>query len=621
MSVENYIPSNRQINDTLDSAEHALEDTKVDEKDRLNKTGKQLIDQTEKLIFDARRMVNEKNRNDLMQQIIHEGSEVYKDVNANRDQWKQLQGALDELDSEALVKKMNNMSTVAKLVAIELISSGRFRQTLYDLFAVLYSILIDASHIKQVGRPLREAISEAASVTQRPAREAMPAAGEKLQEAGANALNLGLDIADPGKSVVQLTPEQRAELIEQFRNVLREIAGRERTQRIVRGLFEIVDSIAQPVAKAADQVTVATESVTEDRHLQRMLNLTQKLFEAFTRTSLDPLIAQFKILYGSMIEDPEVRTFVQDSRAFFFGILADPPKLASEDSKQQISDLIDRGRSLVEQKIALRDNIIAIRKEVNTMIYAMEDDPLTYAIQQDIKNLVEMVLLDGNGNISFKPEVLEQLKIIALSALVKRLKFPLPPLTFDDGDTLRFTVTGLVLGIQDLLPSRIIAENHGIAIIDMKHVDDPNITKAAESVRIKMEHIEVHMPEADIWFHRRTFPEVQDSGKAHIDIGGSGMDLIFVLKASMASDRLFVLEKVECTIHNLDLKLEQTHHDKLYNSLIVVFKGFIKRNIEDAIQESVANMFESLTDQIQTQVAGLRAQAKELPQILKNSDK
>eukprot|EP01088_Endostelium_zonatum_P018481 TRINITY_DN5950_c0_g1_i1.p1 TRINITY_DN5950_c0_g1~~TRINITY_DN5950_c0_g1_i1.p1 ORF type:complete len:622 (+),score=168.91 TRINITY_DN5950_c0_g1_i1:36-1901(+) len=619
MSVENYIPSNRQINDTLDSAEHALEDTKTDEKERLNKTGRQIIDQAEKLIFDARRVVNEKNRSDLMQQIIHEGSEVYKDINANREQWKQLQGTLNDLDSEALVRKMQNLSTVAKLVAIELISSGRFRQTVYDLFAVLYSILVDASHVGQVGRPLREALSEAASVTERPAREAIPAAGEKLQEAGANALSIGLDLADPGKSAVQLTDDQKAVLIEKLRDVLREIASRERTQRIVRGLFEIIDLIARPVNEAADKAAAATESVTEDRHVNRMLSLTQKLFEAFTRAPLDPLINQLKVLYGSMVEDEQVRVYVHDLRAFLFEVLATPANLAREDSKERISGLIDRGRALVQEKKALKENLEQIRKEVNTMIYAMENDPLTFAIQQDIRNLVEMVLLDGNGNITFKPEVLEQLKIIALSALVKRLKFPLPPLTFDDGESLRFTVTGLVLGIQDLLPERIIAENHGIAIIDMKHVDDPNITKAAEAIKIKMEHINVHMPESDIWFHRRTFPEVQDSGKAHIDIGGQGMDLIFVLKAAMASDRLFVLEKVECHIHNLELKLEQTHHDRLYNSLIVVFKGFIKRSIEDAIQESVANMFEGLTDQIQSQVAGLRVKAKELPNVLKSS--
>jgi len=619
MSVENYIPSNRQINDTLDNAEHALEDTKSDEKERLNKTGRQLIDQAEKLIFDARRVVNEKNRNDLMQQIIHEGSEIYSDINANRDQWKQLQGALSELDSEALVKKMNNMSTVAKLVAIELISSARFRQTLYNLFTVLSSVLIDASHIKQIGRPLREALTEAASVTERPAKEALPAAGEKVQEAGSNALNIGLDLADPDKSVVKLTEEQKAELIEQVREVLREVASRERTQRIVKGLFEITDMIARPVSHAVDEASTATATVTEDRHVKRMLHLTQKLFEAFTRAPLDPLVRDLQTLYGSMVEDEQVRTYVQDLRAFFFDVLDNPTKLADDESKKTISDLIDRGRDLVEQKKGLKQNVIDIRREVNAVVLAMESDPLTYAIQQDIKNLVEMVLLDGNGNITFKPEVLEQLKIIALSALVNRLKFPLPPLTFDDQTSLRFTVTGLVLGIKDLLPSRIIAENHGIAIIDMKHVDDPNVTKAAESIKIKMEHIEIHMPEADIWFHRRTFPEVQDSGKAHIDIGGEGMDLIFTLKATLGSDRLFVLEKVECVIHNLDLKLEQTHHDRLYNSLIVVFKGFIKRNIEDAIQESVANMFESLTDQIQTQVAGLKAQAKELPNVLKNN--
>jgi len=335
--------------------------------------------------------------------------------------------------------------------------------------------------------------------------------------------------------------------------------------------------------------------------------LTQKLFEAFTRRSMDPLISHLKVLYLSMMEDEEVRNYLQDLRRTLFMILQRPEALTEDKTREMIGDFIDRGRALMNEKKGLKHNFMAIRDEVNKMILAMEEDPITLALQEDVKHLVEMVLLDDRGRITFKPEVLDQLKIIALSALVKRLKFPLPPLTFDDGDNLRFTVTGLVMGIQDLLPSRIVAENHGIAILDMKEFESgPTVSKAAEAVRIKMEHINVKMPEADIWFHRRSFPEVQDSGKAKIEIGGDGMDLTFILKAAMGSDRLFVLDKVDCTIHSLDLKLEQTHHDKMYNAMITIFKGFIKRNIEDAIQESVANMFEQMTDQIEEQVTIMR---------------
>lgn len=608
------IPSNQDINKALESAESTLEETKKEQKGKLNRTGKQIIDQAEQLVFDARRLVNEKNKNDLIQQIIAEGSEAYKDITENREQWKKLQVALNEFDSDELKKKMDNMSQVAKLVAIELISSPRFRQTIYDFFSVLYSVLIDASHIKNIGRPLRDAIREAATVTERPAQEAAIDAGEKLKEAGGEALKIGLDIMDPGKKMIQITPDQKNELIDSMRDILREVAKRERTQRIITGLFEIVDIIVRPAAQLTEKAAGAASEIADDRHLKRMVTLTQKLFEAFTRSSLDPLINHLKVLYISMAGDDEVRSYMRDLRETLSMVLQKPETLGDQKTRETMGDLIDRGRNLMQQKQGLRENFVGIRDEVNKMVIAMEEDPVTLALQEDVKHLVEMVLLDDRGRISFKPEVLDQLKVIALSALVNRLKFPLPPLTFDDGETLRFTVTGLVLSIKDLIPSKIIAENHGIAILNMKDLEGkgPEVTQAAEAVRIKMEHINVHMPEADIWFHRRTFPEVKDSGKAKIEIGGDGMDLTFILKAAMGSDRLFVLDKVDCTIHSLGLKLEQTQHDTVYNAMITIFKGFVKRNIEDAIQESVANIFDQMTDQIEQQVMNLRSKVKEL---------
>lgn len=614
--MESYVPSNQAINEVMDNAQEALEETKRQEQGKLNETGNEIINRTEKLIFDARRLVNEKNSNDLIQQIIHEGTEVYQDIQQNREQWRKLQKAFGEFDSEALQKKMENMSKTSKLIAIELISSAKFRQSVYDFFTVLASVLVDITHLDRVGKPLREALDEATKVVTRKRRsskkKAVAGAAEKLKEAGGEAVTLGLDMMDPDKPIVKLSSEQKDSLIEKFRDILRDFSKRERTQAIINGLFDILDLVGRPIAHLTEQAADAAGDVADDKHFNRMLCLTQQLFEAFTRHSLDPLLSHVKVLYLAIKEDEEMKKYFDDLKTFLIRTLEHPERIGSSAVRDEIDSLIDRGQALSNEKKGLRYNFLVMRDEVNKMIYSMEQDPMTIAIQEDIKHLVEMVLLDSKGKVTFKPEVLEQLKIIALSALVKRLRFPLPPITFDDNENLKFTVTGLMMGIQDILPNRIIAENHGIAILDMKEIESgPTVSRAAEAVRVKMENINVHMPEADIWFHKRSFPSVQDSGKATIDIGGSGMDLIFVLKAAMGSDRLFVLEKVECFIHSLDLKLEQTHHDMMYNAVISIFKGFIKRNIEDAIQESLANVFEQLTDQVEKQVVQLRSKMQD----------
>jgi len=250
----------------------------------------------------------------------------------------------------------------------------------------------------------------------------------------------------------------------------------------------------------------------------------------------------------------------------------------------------------------------------------MENDPLTVSIQRDVKDLVQMIFLDNQGRITFKPEMLDQLKLIVLSAVVKRLKVPLPEVRADDPNaSFAFKVSGLIMSMQDILPERVVAENRGIAVLNVKDKtieknlgkrcehNDAALDKAAEAIRIRLENINVHMHDAEIWFHKKSFPEAEDTGRADIDIGGNGMDLSFVFKTEMGSDRLFTLVSVDCDIHDLKLKLHNTTHDTFYNMFITLFKGTVKSNIEEAIQESMVGIFENLNKQIEAQVKTLRA--------------
>jgi len=262
---------------------------------------------------------------------------------------------------------------------------------------------------------------------------------------------------------------------------------------------------------------------------------------------------------------------------------------------------------------------MAMQDQFNKMIWAIENDRMTLAIQKDIKELVQMILLDSNGRITFKPEVLDQLKLILMSSVVKRLRMPLPEIKADDPhSSFAFRVSGVIMKIQDVLPERIIAENRGLAILNVKDksaekdvgkrtdYSEPTLGKAVEAIRIKMENMNIHIRDADIWFHKRTFPETEDTGKADIDIGGNGMDLTIVLRTDVDTEKMFGLAAVNCEIHDLKLKLHNTTHDTIYNLIIAMFKGTIKSNIEEAIQESMVGVFANLNTQVSQQIRWLR---------------
>jgi hypothetical protein len=207
-----------------------------------------------------------------------------------------------------------------------------------------------------------------------------------------------------------------------------------------------------------------------------------------------------------------------------------------------------------------------------------------------MKKLVVDLMLDSSGNFVYKPEVLDQLKVIIVNSIVERLRVPLPTLSVE-GEDLDFEVSGLVLNVSDVIPERVLVESRGKVLLDPKQME---IEGAAHGLRITMNNINIHMPDARLWFRRKSFPKVEDEGRAAIDIGGRGMDLIITLRTLAKPPNFFRVQQVECNVHNLALSLSDTHHDFLYNSLLKLFSGTVKHDIESAIEDNIRGNLEQL---------------------------
>jgi hypothetical protein len=222
-----------------------------------------------------------------------------------------------------------------------------------------------------------------------------------------------------------------------------------------------------------------------------------------------------------------------------------------------------------------------------------------------MQKLVSDLVLDSDGNITWKPEVMEQLRLILVSSIVDRMKIPLPTIHVED-DNVEYTLSGLVLSLKHLLPEKIGIESRGKAVFDLSEVTDPAVSGAGHALRITLQNINVYMPDAYLWFRRKTFPKIEDEGRAHIEIGGRGLDIVVILRTFLRSDNLFNVTKVDCNIHNLEFSLSDTSHDFLYNTLIRMFSGTVKNDIEGSIENNIKDSLEQVNMMLRTQVAKAR---------------
>jgi hypothetical protein len=261
--------------------------------------------------------------------------------------------------------------------------------------------------------------------------------------------------------------------------------------------------------------------------------------------------------------------------------------------------LIKKGRRLNDRKLWI--HLRGVLDETQQIVKNVQNDPATKNLRTDMKRLIQDVMLDEKGNVVLKENVLEQLRIILVSSLIERMRLPLPTIHMEDKD-MEYTISNLVVAIRDLVPEKVVFGNLGRVALDFSDVRQPEIERASNSLRLVLENINIHMEQADIAFHRKTFPKVQDSGKLRMDIGGKGVDLIVQLNTFTGSKDLFRVDFVDCDVHNLSLYLQDTRHDWLYNSVLKLLSGRIQRGMERSIENNLTNHLENLNKMLMKQL-------------------
>jgi len=202
-------------------------------------------------------------------------------------------------------------------------------------------------------------------------------------------------------------------------------------------------------------------------------------------------------------------------------------------------------------------------------------------------------MLDEEGNVVIKEHALQQLRLIIVSSVIERMKIPVPVIHIEDKD-MEYTLRNLVVAIRDLVPEKVILENRGRIALDFTDVRQPEVETASNTLRFVIQGVNIHMEQADILFNRKSFPKVTDSGKLRLDIGGRGMDIVIQLQTFTRSKQVFRVEFVDCDVHSMSFYLQDTRHDWLYNSVLKLLSGRIKRNVECSIEDTLTNHLELL---------------------------
>jgi len=169
-----------------------------------------------------------------------------------------------------------------------------------------------------------------------------------------------------------------------------------------------------------------------------------------------------------------------------------------------------------------------------------------------------------------------------------------------------------VLTLRDLVPDRVIIKNKGKMSLDFANLRARGMGTDLQGqvVVFKIKNVNVYMEDANIWFRRKKFPKIQDEGKLRLNIGGSGVDIKVAVRVLKDTQELFQVEKVKCTLHQMQLHLLDTKHDFLYNSTLRVLRPRIKSSIEHSVENNVADYLQRINRLLSKQIASSKDAAK-----------
>jgi len=302
--------------------------------------------------------------------------------------------------------------------------------------------------------------------------------------------------------------------------------------------------------------------------------------------SLDEFLESVHDIAVKAKNDDELASYIKEVREFFEKSVADKEYVQNEERvKEDARKRIRKGRQLANEKY--RDEFQRLQKEFEYLNDGIQSDSGVQQLQSDFKQLVGDLFLDENGQATLHTELLRDLQIVIPNIVRKMRRLPLPEIDMSD-DEMDLKIKNAVLDCADIAPSH----------FQFTLLADTEKSRVSNIVRVVISKIRARVLGADFYINKKTFPKIQDSGKADLAIyGKNGMTIAFELcpwdiEGNKEGAPALKLRRNICSISKLNLRLRKTQHDILYSLLSPVINAMVKTRIETAIKENVKEIIE-----------------------------
>jgi len=213
----------------------------------------------------------------------------------------------------------------------------------------------------------------------------------------------------------------------------------------------------------------------------------------------------------------------------------------------------------------------------------------------------DLSYVDNSGEVHLDADMLGKIRTVILPILAENLKYiPIPRIERSDRHR-DYWVDNIVLCGYDILPDHIRVQLESDNDVSVRDIEtNYSYTKLI----VTLGQIRTELRDLDFYYKKKTFPEITDSGKMTVTLGGprgATLKLTFRVEQS-PTDKVpkFKEGSASFDIEKFDIAFEKgtIDHDVLLPLVSQMFKAQIQSLIESEVENRLNSLLSSLGDQL-----------------------
>jgi len=563
-------PGSLPIGDALLKAEEIL--NKEARSPNLDPKTRKTLEDLAQMVGSAKQLEREKDLGERLQKIAEEINKALEEV------------SLPGVSAQSYETSQQAINFVQKIRPIFqlLMSSREFRVLILDSLEILRRIFL--RHAREPGQTAKHQFVEG----EHPADIAKDVA-QKSADTFQN---------DEGELEVQVSDEEWRGLQDDFTRVLSTLARQPAYQEGVTTLLELVDVLRDQARQTAAKTSNNTKA---QPHARRAQEETKDLVASFSgRESLDFFLDSLHLVIQNVDEDERSRKYLSELRELISSSKS-AEYVESEEFKQRSSRLANEARDIAKEYKYANEVEQFLNSAEEVMRNIRNDECVEVLRHQAGLVADDLSYVDNSGNVQLDLDMLGKVRHVLFPILAETLKYiPIPRI--ESSNSYRdFWVDNIVLCGYDVLPDHIRVQIESDSDVSIRDIETKySYTKLI----ITLGQIRTELKDLDFYYLRKSFPEIADSGKMSIRLGGiRGATLKLTFRVEQTpSDKLpkFKEGSASFDIEKFDISFnkETIHHDVLLPMFSQLFKAQIQQLLETEVENRIGGLLSSLADQL-----------------------